>query len=507
MDMDMATDMATETATAARKRKETKAKLQSNSKFLLLASLSSIVFGSSAAEVEFSPQVNAEAVYTDNALLDNDNKQGGEIGIISAGVLSSVTGNDGEATFNYLARQTYFSYDSSQNQLFHDLDFQFDKGLGNSGFRLDGDARIDVQPANIAENALTDLISGDLIQSSTYGLGLRYGSNPGKLVEVSGGIETRLTSFEDDRGNNDSQRLDLRLANGSAEKKYFWLIDGEANRRESTNSGSDTYDAQYRLEFGLQQINGFSPFLKYNGESATEDRSSSQRSAEFESWGPGLRYYYDQNTYLEMSYNFSLDRSVNDDYIGAAINLEPTARTRLFFEYSKRFFGDSYAFSFRHNIRRLTTEISYDEKPTSYDRRYTLDDVPIEELRLAKTLRWQTDLNLRRGSANLILLDTETSSFIGGSGSNDHFQSLGLGYLYPLSRKLDASFDVSWDRRVYKRTAQTTNDRYNRWGVSLSQRFAHEVVVRYRYNLNFRSSDYKADYTENRISIDINKAF
>jgi hypothetical protein len=463
-----------------------------------------------AAEVEFRPEIGAELVYTDNAGLTEEAPESGEIGVLSAGIVSEVIGKDGELSLDYRARQTYHSYDSEKNKLYHELDFTGDKKLGQSGFSIDAVASVDILPAEVSSNAITDVISGDLIQGSELGLGLNYQSNPRKWVDLNARVASSLYRYEDDRGNNNDYDASLLFKNGQKVNSVFWLIDSSYIRREARGNSSETENVKYKGELGLQQRSGFSPFIRYYAESYLQGVSSSEKVGESESWGPAVRYFRSRLSYFELSYNFSLDKDKNEDYVGAAVNLEPNRRTKLFFEYSKRFYGDAYEFTFFHQKRRISTDISYIEEPTSFDRRFFVEGDSVEEQKLDKTLRWNTGLDLRRSGLDFELrhqtreglrdvTDFVKDTTYGGGISVDH----------KLSRKLIIAFAFDYDHYTFDRLNGIDQvDKYSRYDLSLNQDLIEGFFLTYRYQFTHRSSNIVGrTYDENRVSINATKQF
>ncbi len=495
----MATDMATDMRKNAAPRF-----------FVALVITVGGLFSAQAADVEFSPKVDLEAIYTDNAELTETNKESGEIGIISAGFVTDVLGKDGELSLKYRARQTYHSYNSDKNKLYHELDFNADKKLGRSGFSADVTAAMDILPADVSNNAITDVVAGDLIQSRELGVGFSYQSNPRKWVDLNARVSGKLYRYEDNRGNNNDYDASLVFKNGHRVNQVFWLVDSSYIRREARDNRQETESVKYKGELGLQQRAGFSPFIRYYAESYLEGLSSSAKFGESESWGPALRYFRTKLSYIEVSYNFSLNKEKNDDYVGAAINLEPNRRTKFFFEYSKRFYGDAYEFMFAHQKRRISTDISYQEEPTSFDRRFFVEGDNVEEQKLDKTFRWNTRLDLRRSALDFELRHQtreglrDTTDFI-----KDTTYGGGISYDHKLSRQLSLAFAFDYDHYSFEKlTGAEQIDKYSRYDLSLAQDLMEGLFLTYRYQFTHRSSNVSGrTYDENRVSINATKQF
>ena len=72
---------------------------------------------------------------------------------------------------------------------------------------------------------------------------------------------------------------------------------------------------------------------------------------------------------FDISYNYvAEDNTTSDDYVAAAIEWIPSARTSLAAGYSQRFFGKSYNLDLQHSSRRFSNTITYDETLEAFDR-------------------------------------------------------------------------------------------------------------------------------------------
>jgi len=493
--------MDTVTATAKKKT------LAANISLALLA----VSSGVAAAELSITPQSFLTTTYSDNVNLSPEaDEESSFVGILGAGVTSQVEFVRGFMQLAYTARQTAYSHDSERNEFYNELYFDAEKELGRTGVYIDGNASITPISRGADVNALTDYISGDTIESQSYALGVGYRSNPAGYIDLNLHLSGSIVRNEDELADNDGQLYTLTVRNGTAERRMFWLYDFGYRITGSDNSDNENTSEIHRAEFGLQAMHGFSPFVLLYYETYEQDLSESL-TRENTRWGPGLRYYWSRHSYLEVNYNFDMDDEFDDvDYMGAALLIQPTKRTRIFAEFSKRFFGDAFAFELSHRNKRLTNSISYREDPISYNRNFYLDGQDLEAFRLEKQLQWNSELTLRRTSYRFALNRTETNSF---SDLNDDREDIRyqatLSASRQLRREVSASLTLAYeDYQFESQQARQRDDEY--WWVEA--RMQYQLVAGLNLGGGVRIAERNSDealneFQENRIYLNINKRF
>lgn len=308
----------------------------------------------SAAETEFEPFVAAEATFTDNIDQTQLSTESSEITTLSAGMTLSLIGNDGTVALDYSGSQLLYSHDSERNELYNELEFSANKGLfSQTALRADISASIENLARDVREDASADFISGNTVETRNAQLGLSYQSNANKYVDLSTRVNSSLTLNEDEVGDNRGYGADISFNNGNRVKTYFW----ESEYSYDTNIGQDSDNRSEFHEFdgklGLQQMGGISPYVRlyaeeYSGHGAGD-------SADSTTWGPGIRYYLDRNSYAELGYDFALDSGSEDSW-NASLYLAPSSRTLITFDYTQRFYGDAYNFHSPTVIKGLETQ-------------------------------------------------------------------------------------------------------------------------------------------------------
>ncbi|MBC7004731.1 TIGR03016 family PEP-CTERM system-associated outer membrane protein [Photobacterium sp. BZF1] len=456
-----------------------------------------------AAEVEINPVTSGRLTFTDNRDLTPSNKKSEIVGTISAGVAIDAAGNEGNLTFNYEANQTIHSSDSDRNELYNELALSADKSILDTNLTVDAQAGITNISRSIEDNANSDFITGDTIETKQFGAGVSYQSNPSGYINLYSRVDGQITSNEDDIGDFYSYGASLILSDGSKIKNYFWLVDYTFNENISNNTSDSNNSHVLTQELGLQPINGLSPFVRfyyeeYNGINEND-------SGKFGSWGPALRYYWHERSYIEVSREISI-YSNDEDYWRGALRLNPTPRTLLTFEYSKRFFGDAYDFTLSHQNRKVTNTISYTEEPSSFDRRFFVDGENIEELRLTRNLSWESNLLLRRSSLNLVIRGQERESISDQSNTqDDRTYGFVISGRHNLSRKSSTNLSFQYDKYEFDSSEQDKQtDYYRTLELGYDYRIYEDVSMIFSVQHTDRSSsNSERSYDENRANIEV----
>ena len=86
------------------------------------------------------------------------------------------------------------------------------------------------------------------------------------------------------------------------------------------------------------------------------------------SYGAGLTWTPSDGRNLSLTYNQLEEDENQTKFLGLNLVWAFSNRTVLNFDYSKRFFGDSYNLDFRHSLKSLRTSISYSEELTTFSR-------------------------------------------------------------------------------------------------------------------------------------------
>ena len=336
----------------------------------VISLLSCFTFASSAmaGEWQFVPSFGIEETYTDNVELANTDQTSS---FVSQAILA--------LNMDYQSRLANFSFTGENNNLFYSHDSEIDDSyltldtegqlyLWNNGPALFATAQVGNSNRNAASNGLADLVSGDTVQSTSYSTGILYNVQ-NNTVNIASSLDYTISRFEDGIGEYDNISAFLNTQSGNNARLAFWQLSSSYSEREQESLGATRSGKQYSIDaiLGLLTPWKINPFVRFYD----EDISGSfgiQNQPTTSSWGPGLRWLISQHLLIDVSYNYVTDDTVSDDYVAASLQWEPSARTSITAGYSQRFFGDSYNLDIKHQTKRLTNTITYDESLEVFDR-------------------------------------------------------------------------------------------------------------------------------------------
>ncbi|MGF1764082.1 hypothetical protein [Aliivibrio kagoshimensis] len=457
----------------------------------------------------FEPSVGVDILFTDNRDRTASNAKNGQVTTFNLGADLEITGSQNSFTMEYIGRQLIDHQDSDRNSFYNELQLDNTFRLPDSGLEFGLHGSIDNLADELDTDATTDIFSGTTIESKSLSTDVNFSSNPRKRVKLEAFAELELVRNEDTIADNNNVDSRFNITNGSAEKQYFGELDYSYEQSNSAASSSSDKNVVQELyaEFGLQPKDHWSPLFRYSNENLS---SNSAESAESNYLGAGTRYFLDKKSYLELTYNIPNDRETNDNYVGGAINMEASARTKLYVEYSRRFFGDAYELEFTHQSRRLKNNISYTEEPTSFNRKLLVGGNESNQLSLLKELEWTSTLDLKRGFVEFSARSQNTKNIEDGS-TNTEFDSVGttIEWQHKLSRSMTLTNTFDYDKYDFFGSANPDKtDHYRIFKSLLEQTFNNRVTAKYTLEYSNRdSSEIVDNYDELRVSFNLNKHF
>ncbi|MGR5459789.1 hypothetical protein [Vibrio sp. PNB22_1_1] len=465
---------------------------------LILSSI--IVKNVFSANVEISPTASVELTYSDNINLDSTNENSGFVSTWSAGVITESIGNNGELLFGYDVYQTFNLQDSSENKLFNELSLFANRKIYKDSVELETNATITNIARSIQDNANPDIISGNTIETRSIDAEISYQNNPRGYFDIYGSIYGSATSNEDGIGDYYAIESNIVFQNGLSEKDYFWLTDYSYEKNISANTKESYYNYEIDQEVGIQTVYGVSPLIHAYYEGYTT--GNQDKVVESGSWGPGVRYYLHRRSYVELGYEFS----INDrDFWRWAVSLNPNPRTFLAFDYTRKFYGDSYDFTLININKRMTNTISYREELEGFERQFFVVGENIEEFQLVKELSMNSSFITRRttfsfdlrAQERLILSDSDN---VGSDNVGDSkLYGSKLAILHNISNltSLSASFQFDIDKFDSEPTESLINY-YRIFDVSLENQISNSIF----WDVSLRHVN-SSIYKENRANFTV----
>ena len=482
---------------------------------ILLLSMVIVPFSVLAGDWQLKPILKLDETYSDNVELASDNQ-------ISSYVTQAVAGINAEynsnlAYFQWSGTQIYalYSHDSSLNDNFRTLNANGRYLFWNSGLALTANANIANEPKNNADNNFGDIVSGDTVQTVNYSTGLQYNFiNSSYLVNSS--VNYNSSRAEDNIGEYDGFNLQFGAKNGNAARYIYWQVDGDFTKRNQLSTDNDGQN--YTIEALIGGITAWdlNPFIRYydenvQGTGITQDQNTTS------SWGPGIRWLATPHIIIDLSYNFVADETVSDDYFDTSIQWEPSAKTSLKFGYSQRFFGDSYNFAFKHQNRRLTNSITYDESLEVFDRNSYQEVTPGGDLELIesndfalnKRLAWSSQLQLSRTSFALSISSNERTN-LETDVVDDTFDT-SISATRTVSPKSSFSLSAGYNYSIYDKNnpaGSRQEDYYRIFSANYTKNLAAALSLKFTLRHINRDSNLEVrSYDEVRAIINIAKEF
>lgn len=321
-----------------------------------------------AGEWQFVPNFALEEIYTDNVERTATEKTSSLVSQAKFGLNFDYQSHVAKLSISAENNNLLFSHDSDNNNNYLTLDTKGQYYLWVSGPELIASANVGNINRNSANNGLADLLSGDTIQAENYLTGLRYNANS-NTFSIESSVVYHINRYEDGIGEYDGVSATFKTNSGSNTRFAFWRLSSSFSTRNQDFSGETRTGEQYRIDaiLGIKIPVNWSAYVRFYDEDFSGD-SINQNQQTTASWGPGFRWLVSPHLMVDLTYNYVVDDTVSDDYFKAAIEWEPSARTSLTAEYSRRFFGESYNLDIKHKTKRLTNSISYDESLDVFSR-------------------------------------------------------------------------------------------------------------------------------------------
>ena len=516
-----------------------------------LAICVSLVSASSvAAEWQLTPSIFVDETYTDNVRVTRNDEKSSLVSQVGLAIESSYLSRLVQFDFKSASTYAFYSHDHDIDDDYQDVESNITAKLGESGFALIGNLRIDNQSSDGSRNALADLVSGDTVQVETYSSGIAYTVSNSQF-DFNSNLIYSTTNTEDKIGEQDGYSATVQSQNGGNADYVFW--DLQSGYQERKNRGQSSRQYQAELKLGLITRWKINPFIRYYDEDNSGSISSG-RTNESNSYGVGLRWLVSPRLFLDVSYNKPIGTSIDIDgktqkeYVDAEINWQPSSRTSVQAGYSQRFYGDSYNLALTHRNRRLTNTISYNEQVLSFTRNNfnpvdqgafwcpqgdtsdltacylgsnsdidfsgfqlvrVTDFELIEDavLSLNKTLNWNSKLDLARTTFTLDLSSNERELL--ETRSIDESKRAKFNIARKVSGRSSIDLDLSYTENNYQQgTTNERKDRYRQVGIGYTKSLNSNLDFSFDLrHVNRSSTTDQYNYDEGRVALKITKDF
>jgi uncharacterized protein (PEP-CTERM system associated) len=274
---------------------------------------------------------------------------------------------DTDVTNNY----TSFKYDARYDIVRNLLAFQIRgsqgyQSLQENSFLVD-DFLLNAE--NLRKNTNN---SASLLFSFPEGDYIGIDAQVGARRTKSDGNVTQQSQFLNSAFVNTNYNGAINIVGGRDLRPFLYTIDLGLNNTERQDQ--QNFDSQsVSLMIGSYLSSDISLRLlgSYEDNELTNDGLDTLEEdilREFYSYGVGIGWQPSANRFIELGYNRSTTSGLlnqedqENDFVSLDVNWNFSARTSVSGKYSRRFFGNSGRFSFKHNLRNWRSSLTYTEE-------------------------------------------------------------------------------------------------------------------------------------------------
>jgi len=335
-------------------------------RFLSITSTALALCGSCfvVAAPKFDASLDVTETYTDNIFLQAD-KEGSFITEVSPSV--SLSDSGAKTDYSLRLRHRYIDYqetdlaDRRENSGFASLNrYELDRSL--RFFANSSITNIDLQQSILFGDTTRD----DRVETISHSLGAAYDSQRRLHHDISYDLQYLRTRTDDSQVDTEVYDGNVRLANGTRHRIPFWEISSGFTEQQG-----NTKDTQvvHNAIVGINLTKEIGLFVTGNRE---EIRQQDRADIISEFWGVGARV---RRNRLEASVAYNrTEEGENEQFISAAIDWQPTSRTQINLDYSKRFFGETYGGSISHRTRKISQSLRIADRVTSFSQNIGAND-------------------------------------------------------------------------------------------------------------------------------------
>lgn len=428
--------------------------------------------------LDFEPRLSVGETYSDGGRAFGT-KAGGWTTSVSPGMKVFREGGRVKTDVDYSLNNLYYHKDS-ETDLRHQLNGSVlaellqNELFVDSHFRKRDQIISPLGPSNLDSSLQRD----NLTSSTSWSVGPRWEHRFGNTASSVLDYQIDRVSFSQDAA-DDSWGTNLRgtIDSGSSFRDWFWSADYSKN--DVRYSGADSK----------------STFELY---SATAGYNVTRK----------LNVYYELGN--EKNHYRNSVGDTGGSYWNVGMGWTPSVRTAFDGSFGKRFFGDTYSFSFIHRARRWDINLSRQETITT-TRQQQLGEIflicppEIPDCTPEEAIAFGFDIGVRNGtyvqkslngaatytrakSALTLSVFEQEREFRDGSGGNDKSSGMTLGWDWQLGPRTDFFASTGWTRY---RFFSEENDEATRWFLrtGLQRDFASDLGGSLSYSYQKRNSD------------------
>ncbi|MBV2121878.1 MAG: TIGR03016 family PEP-CTERM system-associated outer membrane protein [Candidatus Thiodiazotropha sp. (ex Ctena orbiculata)] len=296
-------------------------------RMLGMFSILSLPLAAQSGEWIVSPSITLDEIYTDNALLTNDDKESEYVTRVKPGISILREGARTNLDFNYSPEYRYYKEETRDNETVHQLRANADAELMENHLYLDLWATADQTRIANSRNS-PDGLTGPTENLDYYTMGASpyYTTRFGNTSVLEARYSTDKVDYEEDTEvDSTSQKYNLILGSGTYSTAQAWELSASHTREDFSGTAEDNKISIFRGEF-LQQIT--------------------------RRWAVAFAAGYED-------YDLVIGEDVDGEIWSVGLVFTPTSRTRFAIGGGERAFGDDYYVDFEHEASRSVWRATY----------------------------------------------------------------------------------------------------------------------------------------------------
>ncbi|MCG8097860.1 MAG: TIGR03016 family PEP-CTERM system-associated outer membrane protein, partial [Candidatus Thiodiazotropha taylori] len=224
-------------------------------RMLGMFSILSLPLAAQSGEWIVSPSITLDEIYTDNALLTNEDKESEYVTRVKPGISILREGARTNLDFNYSPEYRYYKEETRDNETVHQLRANADAELMENHLYLDLWATADQTRIANSRNS-PDGLTGPTENLDYYTMGASpyYTTRFGNTSVLEARYSTDKVDYEEDTEvDSTSQKYNLILGSGTYSTAQAWELSASHTREDFSGTAEDNKISIFRGEF-LQQI-------------------------------------------------------------------------------------------------------------------------------------------------------------------------------------------------------------------------------------------------------------
>ena len=434
---------------------------------------------------QFTPEVNAGLIYTDNVELAPDNEEEELILELGAGFSAERQGGRLNSTINYSVQGLAYAEDDRRNEAFHQLDASATLAVSPEQFFIEGDSSIsqqliDRRRGGSANNVFTN---DNRLTVFTASVGPRLEQRIGDSLFLQANARTAIV--EELESDSSTTAADVDSTQNSVAASLGNIPDGQSLQwtlqYEQIRTDSENDDETRQETASLTLLYPVSRTVSLLGV-AGEERNTFARNANSD--------------------------EPDGSFWEAGVIWQASAQDAIELRRGERFFGDTTTFSWQHEARRLTSDISYNEDVTTTTQNLISGGNGLTQITgeasISKQLNAGLSYSLPRSTVSVNIYETRNEFQL--TLTEDRTQGMTSGWLWDVGSRTQLSIDLTLEHGEFNNRVDE-NDSVD-FDVEVSRRLGPKTTATLGYAYSELESNIVAnEYEANTLTFTFNRTF